>query len=256
MSLFEDREVVFGGLEGYPDFWFDHVAYCVPNPVDLFPLLKNGLGVEWELWEMNEEFGGVQVSFANGFKIEVIHPNTQDKNHFTNIFIARNGRGVHHLTYRVRDISKVIERASELEIPLTQVAIENQMWREVFIHPKVACGILVQVAECPVAKWSEPVPEWTGLATSERRDLIRIEHLVTDRTATKRIFVDLLGGILTNKFEDESIELTWNESRVIRFIPSLIQAAGHRAIVVTGKYDAEVVQHFESQFGSQLKMEE
>ena len=256
MSLFDDRQVFFGSLDGYPDLWLDHIAYCVPNPVELFSLLKSGLGADWGLWELNGEFGGVQVVFANGLKLEVIHPNTQSENHFTNLFIARKGVGVHHLTYRVRDINTVISRALELAIPLIQISLENPLWREVFIHPKVACGILVQIAECPVAKWTEPEPEWKGLAYSLQRDLIRIEHLVTDRAATERIFIDLLGGGLTQQLEDGSFELTWNEKRTIRFIPTLALAAGHQAIVVSGEYDAEVVELFNLKFGSQLKMEE
>ena len=253
MSLFAEHEVTFGGLDGYPDLWFDHIAYCVADPRTTFESLRGVLGMQWDLWEINGEFGGVQVRFPNGIKIEVIHPNSTNEQHFTNRFVARQGQGPHHLTFRVRNIESALVRARELGIELIQVSLDYDMWREAFIHPRDAGGILVQIAECPVAKTTVPPTEWSELEASDAAAFVRIEHGMSNEAMTKRIFIDLLQGSAGPSQDDGSFDVTWNTDRTIRFIPS--DKVGHRALVARGPVTNDGRTMFTNQLGGELRTE-
>jgi catechol 2,3-dioxygenase-like lactoylglutathione lyase family enzyme len=254
MSLFAEHEVTFGDLDGYPNLWLDHIAYCVADPRDAFESLRAVLGVQWELWEINGDFGGVQVRFPNGMKIEVIHPNSTNDQHFTNRFVARQGRGPHHLTFRVKRLEDYLERAQALGIELIQVSTDYPMWREAFIHPRDAGGILVQIAECPVSKVSSPPEEWESVAAGNMKSFARIEHSVVEPSGAMRIFGDLLGGDIGPIAADGSFDVTWNDDRVIRFMPDSI--AGHRALVVRGSLPERGSAIFTEQLGGELRTEE
>lgn len=253
MSLFAEHEVTFGDLDGYPDLWLDHIAYCVADPRDTFESLRGVLGLAWDLWEINGDFGGVQVRFPSGIKIEVIHPNSTNEDHFTNRFVARQGRGPHHLTFRVRRIEDIIDRARSLGIDLIQVSLDYPMWREAFVHPRDAGGILVQIAECPVSKVSAPIDEWTRVPAASSMSLAHIEHGIVDAGSARRLFVDLLGGTVQDHPGGQSFDVTWNGDRTIRFINS--DKAGHRALVVAGPLTTDGIDTFRSQLGGELRQE-
>ncbi|MFQ5408590.1 MAG: VOC family protein, partial [Anaerolineales bacterium] len=79
-------------------------------------------------------------------------------------FIRRNGGpGVHHITFEVDDLDAAV---AELERRGGRIAyrhdyqpgvtFEGQVWREAFVHPKDAFGVLIHLAEKkPVAGAAE-----------------------------------------------------------------------------------------------------
>jgi len=70
-------------------------------------------------------------------------------------FLATNGEGIHHLTLKVTDIEEAITRASALELDVVGIDLSNDGWKEAFVHPKSASGVLVQLAE-----WTDrPAPD-------------------------------------------------------------------------------------------------
>ncbi len=70
-------------------------------------------------------------------------------------FIRRNGGpGVHHITYEVDDLDAAVaeleRRGGRIAYRHTYapgVAFEGKHWREAFIHPKDAFGVLIHLAE-------------------------------------------------------------------------------------------------------------
>lgn len=70
-------------------------------------------------------------------------------------FIQRNGGpGVHHITFEVQDLDAAIaeleQRGGRIAYRHTYkpgVAFEGYVWREAFIHPKDAFGVLIHLAE-------------------------------------------------------------------------------------------------------------
>ncbi|MBI5828173.1 MAG: VOC family protein [Chloroflexi bacterium] len=77
-------------------------------------------------------------------------------------FIKKNGGpGVHHITYQVDDLdaatAELERRGGRIAYRHTYqpgVTFEGQYWREAFIHPKDAFGVLIHLAEKQPA--SEP----------------------------------------------------------------------------------------------------
>jgi len=70
-------------------------------------------------------------------------------------FIKKNGGpGVHHITYEVDDLDAAIveleRRGGRIAYRHTYkpgVTFEGQVWREAFVHPKDAFGVLIHLAE-------------------------------------------------------------------------------------------------------------
>ncbi len=70
-------------------------------------------------------------------------------------FIKRNGGpGVHHITFEVADLDAAVaeleRRGGQIAYRHTYapgVAFEGQYWREAFVHPKDAFGVLIHLAE-------------------------------------------------------------------------------------------------------------
>jgi len=87
-----------------------------------------------------------ESSWKGGGKIELVTPMADG---FVSRFLERRGEGVHHVTFRVRDIERQAERLREAGVPLTLTNFENANWKELFLHPSTAHGVLIQLAESP-----------------------------------------------------------------------------------------------------------
>lgn len=250
MTLFPDKPVIYSSIDAFPNLWFDHIAYCVADPRTSFGVLRTGLGLTWRLWEMNGQFGGVQVTFPGGFKVELIHPNSTDADHFTNRFLARRGPGPHHLTFRTKNLRGMIEHAKTLGIDLIQISLDNPNWMEAFIHPKTAGGILVQIAECPHEKESPIEPEWNDLIAAPPARFVRVDLTTDDVSGARRVFGDLLGGAVEREGSDGA-EFCWNEDRRIRLVEGTSNAA---ELVVNEMNNLETSSNFTREIGGQLKV--
>lgn len=69
-------------------------------------------------------------------------------------FLAARGQGVHHITFEVDDldaaIAEVEARGGRIAYRHTYdagVTFEGAYWREAFIHPRDAFGVLIHLAE-------------------------------------------------------------------------------------------------------------
>jgi methylmalonyl-CoA/ethylmalonyl-CoA epimerase len=55
---------------------------------------------------------------------------------------------VHHLTFRVKDIESKLEYLRSRGIEPVHVVLDGR-WKEAFIHPRQAHGVLIQLMEVP-----------------------------------------------------------------------------------------------------------
>lgn len=251
MTLFPDKDVAHSSIEQYPELWFDHVAYCVTDPRDAFGVLRRDLGLEWRLWEMNGDFGGVQVEFPSAFKVELIHPNSTNEEHFTNRFLERRGPGPHHLTFRTKDLRALLQRAEDLDIGVIQVSLDNPEWMEAFIHPQTTGGILVQIAQCPFEKASAEEPEWKTQMPQRQAGFVRVEFGSSKPEGSRRVFDDLLGGDVEHG-ADGTLEFRWNGDRRIRVIAT---TSPYVTLVVDCPLDATEREEFSLLLGGRLETE-
>ena len=99
-------------------------------------------------------FRWAQFDLPGPSKLELIEPlDPDDQDNFLVRFLATNGEGIHHVTLKVTDIEDAIQRAIELGMTVVGVNLSNAAWKEAFIHPRAANGVLVQLAE-----WTDGPP--------------------------------------------------------------------------------------------------
>src|SRR5881397_2983485 len=124
----------------------DHVAIATYDASDTAKLFRDVLGAEFLFFGDNEDqgFRFVQYGFPFGGRVELVTPIAKG---FVSRFLEKRGEGVHHMTFKVTDLEAHVERMREAEVDLIMVNLEDPHWREAFIHPKNAHGVLIQIAE-------------------------------------------------------------------------------------------------------------
>ena len=127
---------------------FDHVAIGVHEIDQGAVLFRDILGGEPVAgWDVPEEgFRFTQFRYPNRMKLELMEP--LGENGFLQKFLARRGEGVHHLTFRVKDIESRLEYLRRHGIEPVHVVTQDR-WKEAFIHPRQGHGVLIQLMEVP-----------------------------------------------------------------------------------------------------------
>ena len=171
----------------------DHVAVAAERRDELWPRYAGELGGRWVSGGEAVGFAAAQVRFANGMKLEVLEPWEVDRNDFLRRFLDRNGPGPHHLTFKVKDIVAAIATCEEAGYRPVAVDLTEEDWKEAFLHPKDAPGIVVQLAQSPV-EWSSEPPAGFPEPRHDLASLTRVVHAVADLDAARALFVDLLAG--------------------------------------------------------------
>jgi methylmalonyl-CoA/ethylmalonyl-CoA epimerase len=100
------------------------------------------------------------LSLGDLSRIELITP-TGPGSYLDNFLKDRQG-GVHHITLQTPDIRKAKEALEERNIPTFGSADYGEVWKELFIHPRHAFGVLMQLAEFTPDDWLSPSVRMTG----------------------------------------------------------------------------------------------
>ena len=194
----------------------DHFAIATPALTDGWDLFGGVLGGTWAFGDDSPGFWWGELEFAAGPKVELLTPTGGPGAAFLERFLAAHGAGPHHLTFLVPDIGETLARLRALGIEPVGVNLANADWREAFLHPRAAHGIVIQIAEqhgpppasAPPRELAEPGPP-------ARFDLI--EHHVSDLDRALRLFGDVLGG-QPGAASAEGTELTWPGGKRIRLV--------------------------------------
>jgi methylmalonyl-CoA/ethylmalonyl-CoA epimerase len=125
----------------------DHVAIAVPDIEDALPMVR-GLGATYFCGATSErnQFTWVQFYLGDRSKLELIAPTSSES--FVARFLDERGAGLHHLTFKVSDVSTVADRASQEGFRILGPTL-HPIWNEVFLHPKNSLGTLIQFAAWP-----------------------------------------------------------------------------------------------------------
>jgi len=92
------------------------------------------------------------LSLGDLSRLEVIYP-TDESSFLANFLKTRNG-GVHHVTLQTPDIQSAIKKLEAHKIPYFGYnEYVGAYWKEIFIHPKDAFGVLIQIAEFNADDW-------------------------------------------------------------------------------------------------------
>jgi methylmalonyl-CoA/ethylmalonyl-CoA epimerase len=132
----------------------ERVALAVENLDEAQAFFETWFGAKFHTEETIEDMGIRYRPFDIGeSKMELLQATREDSP--VAKFIRRNGGpGVHHITYEVDDLDAAIaeleRRGGRIAYRHTYqpgVTFEGCAWREAFIHPKDAFGVLIHLAE-------------------------------------------------------------------------------------------------------------
>lgn len=132
----------------------ERVALAVPDLDEAQAFFETWFGAEFLPEEHIEDMGIRYRPFRIGESMmELLQP-TREDSPVARFLRARGGPGVHHITFEVDDLDAAL---AELERRGGRVAyrheyapgvtFEGYVWREAFVHPKDAFGVLIHLAE-------------------------------------------------------------------------------------------------------------
>lgn len=161
---------------------------------------------------------------GQGMTIELMEPWVSERFDFLARFLASNGEGPHHMTFKVDGIEDEIARLEAAGYSPVRTQLTNPWWREAFYHPKQTFGTVIQVAEPSfrpdlvtgpdgdgsgdgdfgsIEWWPEPAPR------AEHRAILRRVVLgVPDVGAAATFFSDVMHATVESKSE-AAVGLAW-----------------------------------------------
>ncbi len=226
----------------------DHVAIAVPRAADAVDWLVARLGGRPFAAGPGLGFKFWQFAFARSGRIELLEPEGPADG-FLHRFLAARGGGIHHLTFKVPDLGAAAERAARFGYEVVGRSELHPSWKEAFLHPKQAQGIVVQLAEShpelEPEEWSAmpfpPLPEPVG----EPEDVLGVRLRAASEARARRQWQDLLGGecraernALVFRWPDSPLSVTVELDAVAAEGPLGIEIAtpgldGHRFVLGT-----------------------
>jgi methylmalonyl-CoA/ethylmalonyl-CoA epimerase len=136
---------------------FDHIAIGMSRMVDATEMLVGTMGGVPASGQPSGVFRWGSWTFEGGGAIEILEP--MGDHGFLHRFLDERGPGVHHVTFKVPSLDEVTARAERAGYDVVGRDDTDPEWKEAFLHPKQALGIVVQFAEA-VGGDDGPSPNW------------------------------------------------------------------------------------------------
>jgi methylmalonyl-CoA/ethylmalonyl-CoA epimerase len=194
----------------------DHLAIGTPALSGGWELFGGVLGGTWAYGGNSAGYWWGQLEFAAGPKIELLTPAGGPGAAFLDRFLAARGAGPHHFSFLVTGIEDALARVRASGIEPVGVSLADPGWREAFLHPRDAHGIVIQVAQqAGSPPPSAPPRELPAPGPPARLDLI--EHHVSDLDGAVRLFREVLDGQLEAAGAGTA-ELTWPAGSRIKLV--------------------------------------
>ncbi|MBW1768829.1 MAG: VOC family protein [Deltaproteobacteria bacterium] len=126
----------------------DHVSLAVKDYEKALDFFQNVLGVVPGKGGPDEslKFFWRQTSMGDLSRLELICP-TGEGSFLDGFLKDKKDGGVHHITLETPDIREAKKKLEENNIPYFGYNEIRDDWKELFIHPKHAFGVLIQIAE-------------------------------------------------------------------------------------------------------------
>lgn len=166
----------------------DHVAIAAESRAALEARYVDELGGRRGAGGRSPGFVWTQLEYANGMLLEMLEPHRVEENDFLRRFLDRQGPGPHHLTFKVPHFEPALAAARSAGYEPVAVNDADPSWKEAFLHPKQAPGIVVQLAE------SHEPPAMLAPPARAAAELVHVGHALPDLDDGLRLFEGLLGG--------------------------------------------------------------
>jgi catechol 2,3-dioxygenase-like lactoylglutathione lyase family enzyme len=203
----------------------DHVAIAAWKIADAEDFLERELGGRSYEGGPSPEFRWWQWIFAGGGCLEVLEPSGPPRG-FVQRFLERSGPGIHHVTFKVESLGAACERAGRFGYEVVGRHEHASGWKEAFLHPKQALGIVVQLAESP--DWDAGPPA----APVDSARLLALRMRAAEERA-RRQWGELLGGAC--EAHGRELRFRWPDSPVAIAVDVEAGAAeGPEAIEIAG----------------------
>jgi len=137
--------------------FFEDILGAIPGAGDKNHKLK----YHWQIF-----------SFGDLSRLELIS-STGAESFLSNFFKKNKNGGLHHISLQTPDIQKAIQKLEDHSIPYFGYNEYADFWKEIFIHPKDAFGVLIQIAEFDPDDWldkSAVLPKGQKWAVGEHKD--------------------------------------------------------------------------------------
>ncbi len=134
----------------------DHISLAVKNYERAVEFFTKILGAKPQTYGKDNNLKYFWKIFALGdlTRLEIIKPT--EKMSFLDNFLKSKDGGVHHLTLQTPDIAQAKKILENNNIPYFGYKDLGNFWKELFIHPKHAFGVLLQIAEFRAEDWLVP----------------------------------------------------------------------------------------------------
>ncbi len=194
----------------------DHVAVGTHTLTDGWELFGAVLGGTWVYGGQSPGYWWGQLQFSAGPKIELLTPTGGPDSAFLERFLTARGPGPHHLNFIVPDIGAALSRVEAAGIQPIQVSLQNPRWKEAFLHPRDAYGIVIQLAEQSGPPPERPAPrELPSPGPSSAFALV--EHHVGDLAGATVLFTSALEGDIIAA-SGSVAELGWRNGARLRLV--------------------------------------
>ena len=134
----------------------DHVSLAVQDYEGAVEFYTKILGAVSQYNGTDNNLKYYWETFALGdlSRFEIIKPT--GKGSFLENFLKDKEGGIHHLVLQTPDIEMMREILEKNDIPYFGFQNYGDRWKELFIHPKDAFGVLLQIAEFKASDWLSP----------------------------------------------------------------------------------------------------
>lgn len=132
----------------------ERVALAVPDLDEAQSFFETWFGAKFDPEESIEDMGIRYRPFTVGeSRMELLEP-THPDSPVARFLRSNGGPGVHHITFEVDDLDLALAelerrggRTAYRHTYAQGITFEGYVWREAFVHPKDAFGVLIHLAE-------------------------------------------------------------------------------------------------------------
>ncbi len=185
----------------------DHVAIAVKDYDKAFSFFAGILGAVpgSSAQDPSMNYYWENLCLGDLSRLELLTP-TGEPSFLDNFLRDRQG-GVHHITMQTPDIDQARAVLEENQIPYFGLHDYGTVWKELFIHPRHAFGVLIQLAEFNADDWLAPsvrMPENTPFEVRKQGSTIRLRiahpgggcaQVSLSRDEAKSLLAELTGAL-------------------------------------------------------------
>jgi catechol 2,3-dioxygenase-like lactoylglutathione lyase family enzyme len=245
----------------------DHVALALKDARPALERLVSEAGATVLFGKIAEGFRWVVLHMGeadDGMLLELLEPWDVGANDFLVRFLEHHGEVPHHLTFKGRGIEEILGALRACGYSPVAENLDDPAWKEAFLHPREAMGVLVQLVESAIRR--PPMAEMLEAARAggkQADDLARLaggfgeavnwwgplpdraeSPAILRRVVIKCLSIDravaLFGGQLAGEIVTKTpsaVEFTWPGGRHLRLEKGSDQSQegiGHLEVLTEG----------------------